>query len=106
VVQLLNYSKKSIAKLEKLQNSLRKLLNKIQIEIKRSSKELDSMLPKEDKTLKRESKSDLKNLKNKRNDRNYLNLILNIFFTHYQAIFNKLILVKTNGNYLMILQQS
>lgn len=64
------------------------------------------MLPKEDKTLKRESKSDLKNLKNKRNDRNYLNLILNISFTYYQTIFNKLILVKTNGNYLMILQQS
>jgi hypothetical protein len=39
------------------------------------------MLPKEDKTLKRELKSDLKNLKNKRNDRNYLNLILNIYFT-------------------------
>jgi hypothetical protein len=55
-------------KLEKLQNSLKKQLNKIQQEIKRSSKKADLMLLKENRMSKREYKSDLNNSKNKRND--------------------------------------
>ena len=55
-------------KLEKLQNSLKKQLNKIQQEIKRSLKKADLMLLKENRMSKREYKSDLNNLKNKRND--------------------------------------
>lgn len=55
-------------KLEKLQNSLKKQLNKIQQEIKRSLKKADLMLLKENRMSKREYKSDLNNSKNKRND--------------------------------------
>lgn len=66
--QFKNYTKSFTLKLEKLQNSLKKQLNKIQQEIKRSSKKADLMLLKENRMSKREYKSDLNNSKNKRND--------------------------------------
>ena len=66
--QFKNYTKSFMLKLEKLQNSLKKQLNKIQQEIKRSSKKADLMLLKENRMSKREYKSDLNNSKNKRND--------------------------------------
>jgi hypothetical protein len=61
--------KKFIVKSENHQNLLKKLPNKILAEIKKNSKVLDLMQQREDKMLKRESKSDLKNSRSKRNDR-------------------------------------
>lgn len=61
--------KKFIVKSENHQNLLKKLSKKILAEIKKNSKKLDLMQQREDKMLKRESKSDLKNSRNKRNDR-------------------------------------
>lgn len=69
LLQLQNYMKKFIVKSENHQNLLKKLSKKILAEIKKNSKKLDLMQQREDKMLKRESKSDLKNSRNKRNDR-------------------------------------
>lgn len=61
--------KKSMLKSEKHPILQRKLLDKAPIEIKRNSRDQDSMLPKEDKMSRREYRLDLKNSrKPKRND--------------------------------------
>jgi hypothetical protein len=62
--QYKNFMKRSILKLEKHQNSPKKLLNKTLLEIKRSSREQDLLELKKEKMSKREYKSDLNNLKN------------------------------------------
>lgn len=68
LLQLKSFTRKSTTKLENHQDSPRKLLSKTPLETKRNSRESDLLALKEEKTSRRESKSDLKNSRNKRND--------------------------------------